>query len=87
MKRSFKILSMVLAIVMLLSFATLARDYYYEDENGNIVAFDTKGNYFVIDEDGNYYGGDRRGNYYEGDSYGNVYYEDRKTLHKEYRAV
>ena len=78
MKKIFKNLSVVLVLVMILSLPVLAKNYYYEDEDGNAVLFDTKGNYLVIDEDGNYYGGDKRGNYYEGDEDGNIYYQDRK---------
>lgn len=71
-------LIMLFAFCLAFTFSTLAREYYYEDDDGNTIIFDTKGNYTIIDEDGNYESVDRRGNYIVGDADGNFYFEDRK---------
>lgn len=77
-KKIFLAMVLSFAFVMMLTFSSLAREYYYEDEDGNTIIYDTKGSYTVIDEDGNYVTVDKRGNYIVGDSDGNYYFEDRK---------
>lgn len=75
--KNFKkcLLALVVLFVVSLTFASFAREYYYEDSDGNLIILDTKGNLTVIDEDGNTYFEDRKGNGYYYDADGDNYYE------------